>query len=77
MTVPELSAWELARLDYPYAPESLRERVAAALAAEDQQSLQSGPLGWAETQRRWPDALPKYRAMADAAIAVVTESALR
>lgn len=77
MTVPELSPWEQARLGYPHAPESLRERVAAALAEEDQRSLLSGPLGWPETQRRWPDACGKYRSMADAVLAVVTESALR
>lgn len=81
MTAPDLStreAGKIARFSLtPDAPESLRERVAAAIAAEDQRSLLSGPLGWPETRRRWPEAIPKYLSMADAAIATVSESALR
>lgn len=76
-TAPELSAAELAFLDRPDAPESLRERLAAAIAREDQAALAGAALTWEQTQAAMGDGGAYYRRLADVALEVVTESALR
>lgn len=78
MTAPELSPSEIARWEaHEDAPESLRERVAAELAHEDQKALLHGPMGWERTKATAPEGAQYYRRLADRAIAVITESALR
>lgn len=77
MTAPQLSEVEQRFLDRPEAPEGLRERVAAELAHEDQKALLHGPMGWERTKATAPEGAQYYRRLADRAIAVITESALR
>lgn len=76
MTAPELSAAERAYLDRPEAPESIRERLAAEFAAEDAVPMLNPPT-WENVKEQAPWRAEYYRRLADRALAIMTESALR